>query len=346
MYFITLAIQLKNMEKVCCMFEIKIYVNENYDNDNLINFLKKLILSEDRLSIKKGWENGYHISLLGDVYTSDIKMITEVLENEIISNPSELYDEDIFKKKYRNVALLERKSEKLETIIQNKVVVLNNEHKFDNIEQFYLYLQTHKVFDRFYAHNYWEKNDVVKVSQDIFEFTNSLRELKIELSNGVLISNGFISHLSHFLGFMSSLSPSDKRKVFNAFKNKSKHDLKTISKDYKSGLTKGLNGIYNIVSMYIEDNKLNFFSPGNKDSYLKNINEASIYHKATFRDSNILELISKDPVLCTNRWVLNVLYEKLVLLNIKPIEKFYMNYLISLFRFKEEDLRGERYYES
>ncbi|MGE7752873.1 hypothetical protein [Lysinibacillus fusiformis] len=323
------------------MFEVKCYINENYDNPCFFDFIRGVISDNNKISVKKGWEHGYHITLFGEATKKDINMINHTLKKEINARPSELYDEQDFVNIYRNIAKIEKRDGKLDFILQNDLTLNERSvNEFDNQEQYETYIYIHKVFDKFYAYNYWEKNDITNIAKDIYDFTDSLRETKIELDYGEVVSNGFISHYSHFVGFIYSLSDDQRKKVINLFKKKSNEDIKRIKHDSNNLLTEKLNNIYKLISEHIENDKIDFFSPGGQELYFKNIRQASMYHQLTFKDEKIINFISKDPVLCANRWILNVFYEKLVMLNIKPIDKFYMNYLLSQFRFKENELGG------
>ena len=62
---------------------------------------------------------------------------------------------------------------------------------------------------------------------------------------------------------------------------------------------------------------------------------ASKRHKVTFTEENMNRYFLYDEVLIANRWVMNALYKKLLLLGLSNTDRFYMNYVISRLTYPE-----------
>ncbi|WP_066265356.1 hypothetical protein [Heyndrickxia acidicola] len=325
-------------------YEIKCYINEGKYNTAVIENVKHLIKNYN-LFLKKSWENGYHISLYGFLDNEKFRSISEKLSKVIKSFPSPIYDDKEFKLKYYPVAKLLRKTEALHPIYQNTVCTtkIEDHYIFQNQKQLEVYSAIHNIFDEYYLDRYFKKNDIVSITKDLLTFIKTLPE-RILQDKPLMVSNGYISHLSHFIGFLHSLKQEERERIRNEFNIRRDKDLLKLKQNDTSKTNKtfihNLTTIHRLISNLIEQGFIDFYSPNTLEDVKEKLEFASERHKQVHLESSNKNLIIKDNVLCTNRWILNVLYEKLVLLEIKPLDKFYMNFLLSSVRFTDTQIGG------
>ncbi|GAA0362273.1 hypothetical protein [Bacillus horti] len=324
------------------LYEIKYFLDEAIHSP-VFDYIRHLVTVEEQLSVKQSWENGYHLCLFGYLEEQRCAHITHQLEQIQKVHPSPIYDIEEFKQRYLKVAKLTQAESGLDTIFQNDVQVLekNDFYSFENSEQLHLYLLIHHTFDKHFAQNYFIENQILDIIIQLYPFVQALPETMLHKESG-LQSNGYASHLSHYVGLINSLKEHDRDKVRARFDAQIQEDLPLfeaqLNKD-NPGLLKDLMNIYEVVGAYVDEGFINFFSPKNYETdivpYLHLYNER---HSMVFKNQETREKLLLDHVSCTNKWILNVLYEKLVLLKIKPIEKFYMNYFYSSLKYDQAAL--------
>ncbi|MDP5272678.1 hypothetical protein [Chengkuizengella axinellae] len=321
-------------------YEVTCYVNEENPNHPVFKTLKNIAQNEQSSTLIKGWQHGYHVKIIGFLDGEKVdkyfKLLSSILENE----PTYIYSTESFKKKYKKISEITNHVQANEEIYQNKVIIkqITDCYHFENMKQLQLYVFTHQIFDSFYIDNYWKENDILTIVHDIYLFVKLLPD-KVISERDLLYSNGYTSHLSHYIGFLNSLKQNDRKRIQQMFKKRVTDDIRQLKDGTQKGnveLVSKLFEVYQFVSKYVDDGMINFHSPHSSKQFNSKVNQSSIRHASIFEDEELKEAVLRDKVLCTNKWILNVLYEKLVLLNIKPIEKFYMNYLISLMRYEEK----------
>lgn len=320
-------------------YEVLCYINGIPDE---IAYEVRKIIRDESISVKQSWEHGYHLRLFGYFNDVTVDEIVQQLSHLLSKHPTPIYDEDDFKRTYEKNAMIINNVEALRTIYQNKVI-LNEEptSQFDNKEQLNLNLDIHHIFDKYYAKSYWQKsNHILQIVKDMFPFAISF-PTKIIHENPEIESSGFISHLSHIIGFMHSLNEKSQEKILSNFQKRRINDLKIIDWERYTmpySLSNHLLAYHQTIKEYIDEGILNFFSPNHGQLQENARPQASKRHEAIYQNEIIREKFAKDSVLCTNRWILNVLYEKLVLLQFTPLEKFYFNYLLALYRYPAKEL--------
>ncbi|NDI36717.1 hypothetical protein [Chengkuizengella sediminis] len=320
-------------------YEITCFVNEENTNHQVFKTLKHIVQTEKSTTLIKGWQYGYHVKILGffdsDKVNKNYKLLSSILKNE----PTSTYCIDTFKNKYEKVARITNQLHSQQEIFQNKVKInqIDDCFYFENMDQLKLYIFIHRIFDSFYMERYWKDNNVLTIVHDIYPFVKQLPD-KVISESDLLYSNGYTSHLSHYIGFLNSLKLSDRKRIQQIFKKRIVVDVESLKKgnDGSSKLVSRLFEVYRLVSKYVDEGLINFHSPYSSNQFNSKVNQTSVRHASIFEDVELKEAVLSDKVLCTNKWILNVLYEKLVLLNIKPIEKFYMNFLISSMRYEEK----------
>lgn len=324
-------------------YEIIVYHNEEGMAPQLRQYLKSVIEQEELVTIKKEWEKGYHLKLVGIMPEEQAITIYETLHTLVEKYPSPHYDAEAFVCKYDKVARFYSKTITVEDIVQNTVRMkeVPDLFGFQNREQLELYLRLHHTFDRYYAKHYWKRDiDIVQITRDIFFFFQSLPDKKL-FNSGELLSNGYISHLSHYLGFLHSLGRKQQEQISATFEKRATADFPlVVQQTIKNVLIKGLEEHTATLHSLVDAGYVNFYSPKREEDFLQIAHSSSARHQAIYRDEHKKRLIKTDKVAITNRWILNVLYEKLVVLDIKPIDKFYMNYLFSTIRFTQKQIGG------
>lgn len=322
------------------LFEIKVFTQVDSDSP-IVERIGELIGKEELFSIKQSWENGYHVCLFGLLEQERAEEIKSSLEQVLNEQPAALYDVEDFKRKYEPVAKLTQLNEGLEPIYQNQVhlTLIEGYDLFENREQLLLYLTIHRIFDRHFAQRYFGENEILDVILEMYPFVEYLPETTYE--DSVLKTSGYTSHLSHYVGLLNSLKQGDREKIRKRFDARLEEDL-ALFHQRKQRITQGLlddlQQVYQQVTTYVQEGHLNFFSPSQFEDILPHLSKYNERHAVLFREKKYRDQVLTDPVSCTNKWVLNVLYEKLVLMNIKPLEKFYLNYFFSRLKYHESAL--------
>ncbi|WP_404445951.1 hypothetical protein LG307_20425 [Sutcliffiella horikoshii] len=324
-------------------YEMNIYINE-VDNHPIYSSIRTLLEGESIVSLKKSFENGLHLTVFGWFTHSQISQISAEFNSLLIAHPTEKYDEEAFQNKYKKVAEIAVKENVLEEVHQNKVLLTKRKdfYNFQNEEQLQIYMKINQIFDRWFVNSYWSKdNHILSITKDMVPFWSYLPDTVLSKEHA-LYSNGFVSHLSHYLGLLHSLSEKNKQAIVERFNHAAENDRESLieSLDKDNTLTQELKMMFQEIKDAVNRDVLNFHSPHDDAHIEKKVETSSKRHQLAMGIPELSKLILKDAVLITNRWILNVLYEKLVLLNIKPLDKFYMNYLLSSIRFKKEEVYG------
>lgn len=322
-------------------YEIKCYSNSTI-TPPFINYIRQLISSEKSISVKKNWQNGYHLHLFGFMNDQKARQIEEDFKKLLSDYPPLKYDEKEFKEKYSKISIITAQPEGLDSILQNQVIVKKKktEEDFENEKQLELYLNIHKVFDRQYGEYYFGDMKIENIIEDMYPFIDKLPYTILNQEKN-LISNGYISHNSHFIGFLNSLKQEQRSTITDQFeqrRSKYIHQFFEKKLENKSLFHQDLEAIFLKVTKLVEEKALTFLSPKKVEDITAKLPQYSKKHAEIFGSAELLNQTLYDPVLCTNKWILNVLYEKLVILQIRPIDKFYMNYFLSRLIFEQSSL--------
>lgn len=291
----------------------------------LLDTINQLV-QEHKFNIEKGWKNGYHLLLRGRLQDELLNVISIKLSEGIKNSENEYSDED-FIQKYEPVNHLLKKGENFLTpIVKGKVIFEKVENFFNNDLEDELFLEVNNIFDRYFFDCYFKDNDLYKIIEEIWSFHTHLQMYVKEDS-----PNAYNCHLSHYIAFIHKLSTTDKEKIEYQFNQKFMKDGANRQFDFKiitTELTEELLKFYFRIRPLVKEQKLNFYMPYDQAYVDRKIKVASSRHKVTFAKDNMEKNIYND-VLIANRWVNNVLYTKMLLLNFNNIDRFYMNYLIS-----------------
>lgn len=312
---------------------IKCFVIE--PTSDLQNIFRKLII-EHHFIIDKGWENGPHIKLRGTLSLSDLESVKEKINKHIDKSLTE-FDEKLFLHKYTKIAdQLGKGPETLFPLIKSKVLVEEEEHIFENKLDDTLFKEINYIFDSYFCNDYFKKTTIYEVIEEILKFSNQLSLYERSGSK-----DAYNCHLSHFISFHHNLSDKDKYIIEQKFQKDFNNDLKKGVFNVDSTptlLTINLVHFFNKIKELVEQKKLDFFMPYNKDILKRKLPHASKIHKETFSEKNIHYFLYNE-VIIVNRWITNALYKKLLLLGLRNIDRFYLNYVISNLYFSENELK-------
>lgn len=325
--------------------EIKLHINIDEINNRLKQYLYELISINKNITIKRGWEEGLHLKIIGFINRQEKQQIIDELLSLLKDYPTKEYDIELFRSEYKKVQqiLLRNTGNELKTIRQNQVSIPEplNLLKLNNEEQYELYLEIHHAIDLQYMNKYFvENNKILDITKDLMHFYSQLPQSSNEKIADEL-NGGYNSHLSHIVGFLYSLPNGAAKKIKKDFNKRYEDDKSQLEEPLlESNLTNWLLPIINSVEKMVANKKIDFFAPYKLEDLgdFENSN-ISENHKSVYRNQELLEFINKDPDFIANRWILNVLYEKLLVLNITPIEKYYMNYMICRLKFNSEELK-------
>ncbi|BDD38503.1 hypothetical protein [Streptococcus ruminantium] len=271
---------------------------------------KSVILSiydqfRDKFYLKKGIKDGYHMSFNGLCSKKDAEMIVKILE-ENISMPD--FDEDEYHRLFSKI------SDPNYTGVCNKNKISIKEEKmplnFQNMSQYFLYRDMSIALDSIFINNYFEKNNL----QLVYDFIN------LEYKN-YGSSKMYNSHLSHLWAYISNLNLESQNKFKKLLSNK----LKEINENELvfNPESEFLKQFSERIKIMISLKEIDFFSPSTLSKTIT-LGFASPEHRNTIQFADEYQY---DKDIITNRWFLNLLYEKLLLLNFNILDKYTLNYI-------------------
>lgn len=222
-----------------------------------------------------------------------------------------------------------------DNVISNMTISENEENImsfFKTPTLFSLYLQIENYFDQRLFKNYFERGY-------LFDFIQAIDELLsyIPKKKGITVTNdGYLSQYSHFLAFFSSLDNSSKEEVkvkFPQLTKEYKEWTKSNRKDNQYidltfSCKEFVKSIYLEIQSLLVRKKIDYFSPSSRNEEIKKDNFASWIHKETILNDKYQSSINTAEVI-TARWIVNIIYEKMILLDFSVLEKYFMNYVLS-----------------
>ncbi|MCO6524061.1 MAG: hypothetical protein J6562_03440 [Candidatus Schmidhempelia sp.] len=192
---------------------------------------------------------------------------------------------------------------------------------FQNFEQYKLYLYLENWFDKQLKKYYFTQNN-------LFEFINWVDKLlsKVPVTKNIEdIKNGYVSQWSHLYAFLNSLTVKQRREIIDQFElfyvnNNNSSVLKASSSIALDTIEK--------VEFMIAHGKLDFYSPSTREEQIATNSFASYYHKRTVLDDQSQKIAIKSSTLTLSRWLVNLVYEKMILMNFTILEKYFMNFCL------------------
>lgn len=192
---------------------------------------------------------------------------------------------------------------------------------FQNSEQYKLYLYLENWFDEQLKKYYFTQNN-------LFEFINWVDKLlsKVPVTKNIeVIENGYVSQWSHLYAFLNSLTVKQRREIIDQF------ELFYVNNNNNSVLNASssiaLDTIEKVEFM-IAHGKLDFYSPSTREEQIAANSFASYYHKRTVLDDQSQKQAIKSSTLTLSRWLVNLVYEKMILMNFTILEKYFMNFCL------------------
>lgn len=192
---------------------------------------------------------------------------------------------------------------------------------FKDESKYIIYRDTSIKFDEIFADYYFCKKinngDIYIFIINIYKYFYKLKKMSI-------------SHWSHFWGFFMKDDIVDKEKLYEYIK---KNQIKKISTDffYKDAIFLANELYNNLLKELKKDDKFNIYYPRDIKVLLNNGKISSKLHKNTLEYINENVDIKRDIDYLFNIWFLNILYEKMILLEITILDKYIINYSISKF---------------
>lgn len=315
-------------------YSIKCYVVE--PSDHLKATIKKLI-KNDNFMVDKGWENGYHLHLRGASDRTTLSTIVKELK-EGVNRSLTCFNESDFIKTYQSTAEILRNSKPFDPIMKNKVVVKEEMLIFNEKLEDELFKESNKILDAYFCDTYFEKNSLHPIIEEMMKFHHQMREF--EQPESLVEHQAYNCHLSHYIALTNRLNTQDKESLERDFKQRFDTDFKKGLLDFDlspTGLTENLLDFFHKLRPLIKNKELNFHMPFNRTHIDEKIKHASQRHQVTFAKEN-MHIYLYNEVLIANRWVINALYKKLLLLGLSNMDRFYMNYVISRLSYSEKEL--------
>lgn len=312
-------------------YSIKCFVAE--PSKKLKDTMIKLV-SDYTFMVDKGWENGYHLHLRGALDDQTLPFVVEELE-EGVSDSVIKYNENEFTQRYQSTAKILRKSNPFHPIIKGKVIVQAEASIFEKAIEDELFRETNHLFDSYYCRSYFNENSIYEVMEETMKFHKLLEAYEADESEE---NRAYNCHLSHYIAFIHRLNKHDKESIEAQFKRKYERDVKNGLFDFDltpTDLTKNLMNFYHKIRPLVKSKELNFYMPHKRRHFDEKVKHACERHQRTFSEENMNRYFLYDDVLIANRWVINALYKKLLLLGLSNTDRFYMNYVISRLTYPE-----------
>ena len=118
-----------------------------------------------------------------------------------------------------------------------------------------------------------------------------------------------------------------KELLFLMFKEINLRNHSSLHKLFYS-LKEFVKSIYLEIQSLLVRKKIDYFSPSSRNEEIKKDNFASWIHKETILNDKYQSSINTAEVI-TARWIVNIIYEKMILLDFSVLEKYFMNYVLS-----------------
>ena len=86
---------------------------------------------------------------------------------------------------------------------------------------------------------------------------------------------------------------------------------------------------FTIGEKLILEKKIDFYSPHTRQEYLVLDKFASPEHRKTVVDDDFQVYFQYSVPIISARWIINIIYEKMILMGFTVLEKFFMNYCLT-----------------
>lgn len=272
------------------------------DREILDNIHKKY---NGEFYLKKGIKDGYHISFNGIKY----KKIAEDIQR-LLSKMKGDYSYDIkeYHMKFKKIKDPNYTGRSYTNVI--KIITDETVSNFQNIEQYKMYFENSVKMDTIFWKRYFKENEL-----------NFIYEI---IKNEYIVQNSseiFNSHLSHFWAYYSKLNAKQRKRLGELINRNSVSLVKEkVNSNIESSILTELRK--KVKKMQLEK-KVDFFSPKTYEEVVSG-KFASREHENTLKNGKDY---FNDTLKIANRWYLNIVYEKMILLNYNILDKYTINYL-------------------
>lgn len=283
------------------------------------------LIERHHFIIDKGWENGHHIHLRGKLTEEQVLDYKSKLK-KAVNNSISQYDKAAFKKQYTPIMnVLQKEEHSLISIHQNELEVLSESVLFENELYDQLFRKVNHIFDSYFKNSYFHDYSLYDLMGEMSLYHQTLKQF--ENTEG----DAYKCHLSHYIGFLNGLSEENRLKIKRAFDNRFDDDFAKETVDFPTKSTELIEQLFCFIKDIhdlVDKKQLDFYAPSNREKTLQNIHQFSKRHQLTHSKRNV-ETFLYNPVIISNRWVMNALYKKMLLLNIKNLDRFYLNYVFA-----------------
>ena len=307
------------------MKKIAVYQKGNKISLNLQNYLKNIISINNDVYILKGINNGYNISINAVKDDCNIDEIVSNIKSFMI--PTEEYSIKEINNLKKILMMTENTKITESEILKDCVKVYEDttNTKFLNSFQYNLYsLISHKL-DLSLKDNYFKENKIeclVKLFSDIaHKFHKYVIDEHLRIDGGV-------SHYSHYVGFINTLDENLRSKIIKDF-NSRLENMNEVKENELNFRYLDIENIKELISIAINNNEIDFYYPLKREDVLNRDQYASENHKKLWTNPLYVSVIEKNIDLIAIRTILNIMYEKILLLNFSVIDKFFANYAIA-----------------
>lgn len=193
-----------------------------------------------------------------------------------------------------------------------------------------LYVEIEHKFDEWLSNYYLTENNFFA----FVKWIDSVLSIIPTNKTDYLIADGFMSQYSHFHAFISQLDEVSSSEVRDKFpiiytsyieyKLNNKPIFSNIS-DAKPMILKWYSKIEKLQNF----GEIDFYSPGSRQDILNNPDIASHEHWQTHVDDKYQESINSTELILS-RWIINIVYEKMILMNFSILKKYVMNYILTM----------------
>lgn len=212
--------------------------------------------------------------------------------------------------------------------LKTKISVDLAKQYFQNDDQYQLYVFLEQFFDDYFFDNYFKDNNLIKFINVVDELLSYIPK---EIIQNEIINDGYRCQSSHYHAFISKLDKTVKDKVNNRFsKLEEKIDCSEFCSFNKNeNLKQFVNEVVQIVQKLVLEKKIDFYSPHTRQEYLIIDRFASPEHRETVVDDEYQVYFQYSVPIITARWIINIIYEKMILMDFTVLEKFFMNYCLT-----------------
>ncbi len=212
--------------------------------------------------------------------------------------------------------------------LKTKVRVDKTKTYFQNHAQYQLYVFLEQFFDNLFFDNYFRDNDLIEFINNIDDLPSYIPEEKIQ---DKVVNNGYICQSSHYHAFISKLNKSTQEEVYITFSKLEQQAKYLESNSFKKNndFKYLVNEVVKKVQKLILERKIDFYSPHTRHEYIIADQFASPEHRETVVEDKYQKYFQYSIPIISARWIINIIYEKMILMDFTILEKYFKNFCLS-----------------